>query len=44
MNPRTKSRRSARRHTVRELVMLSTAYTGPILAIVQQAEPLPVIR
>jgi len=43
MNQRTRSRRSTRR-TALELVPLSTAYTLPILAVVQEANPLPVIR
>jgi hypothetical protein len=42
MNPRT--RRITRRTAALELVPLSTVSTTPILAVVQEANPLPIIR
>jgi hypothetical protein len=44
MNPRTRSRRIVRRTAAIELVPLSTVSTMPILAVVQEANPLPVIQ
>jgi hypothetical protein len=43
MNPRTRSRRNVS-HTALELVPLSTVSTTPILAVVQEANLLPVIQ